>query len=67
MVHGRIHISMMHLHPTSRFLIVGSTRTQSGTNQDSLSDWTTIINQGIQLCEARKDCILVASPRKTLM
>ena len=36
----------------------------SGTNQDSLSDWTTIVNQGIALCEARKDCLFVASPRK---
>ena len=26
----------------------------SGTNQDSLSDWTTIVNQGIALCDARK-------------
>jgi phage tail sheath protein FI len=43
------------------FLIVGSTRTDNG---DSLADWTTIINQGIQLCETRKDCILVASPMK---
>ena len=43
------------------FLIVGSTRTNNG---DSLADWTTIINQGIQLCETRKDCILVASPMK---
>ena len=41
------------------FLIVGSTRTNNG-----VQDWTTIINQGIQLCETRKDCILVASPMK---
>ena len=43
------------------FLIVGSTRTNNG---DSLADWTTIINQGIQICETRKDCMLVASPMK---
>ena len=48
------------------FLIMGSNMTDngSGTNQDSLSDWTTIVNQGIALCEARKDCLFVASPRK---
>ena len=48
------------------FLIVGSTRTDngSGTEQDTLADWTSIINQGILVCEKRKDCLLVASPRR---
>ena len=48
------------------FLIVGSTRTDngSGTEQDILADWTTIVNQGILVCEKRKDCLLLASPRR---
>jgi len=29
---------------------------------DSLADWTSIVNQGILICENRKDCMLVASP-----
>jgi hypothetical protein len=48
------------------FLICGSTRTDngSGTDQDLLVDWTSIVNQGIALCDSRKDCLFVASPRK---
>ena len=48
------------------FLIVGSTRTDngSGTDQDLLTDWTTVTNQAINLCEARKDCIAIVSPRR---
>ena len=48
------------------FLIVGSTRTDngSGTSQDLLADWTTQVNQAILLAEARKDCMVIASPRR---
>jgi len=48
------------------FLIVGSTRTDngSGTDQDILTDHNTLVNQGILICENRKDCMLVASPRR---
>lgn len=48
------------------FLVVGSTRTDngSGTDQDTLADWTTIVNQAIQLAENRKDCMVVVSPRR---
>ena len=48
------------------FLIVGSTRTDdgSGTDQDLLADWTTQVNQAILLAEARKDCMVIASPRR---
>jgi hypothetical protein len=48
------------------FLVVGSTRTDDGTgdDQDLLLDWTAIINEGIRIVESRKDCLLVASPRR---
>ena len=48
------------------FLIVGSTRTDngSGTDQDLLADWTTQVNQAILLAEKRKDCMVIASPRR---
>ena len=48
------------------FLIVGSTRTDngSGVDQDLLADWTTQVNQAILLAEARKDCMVIASPRR---
>ena len=48
------------------FLIVGSTRTDdgSGGDQDILADWTTQVNQAILLAEKRKDCMVVASPRR---
>ena len=48
------------------FLIVGSTRTDngSGVDQDILTDWTTQVNQGILLAEKRKDCMVIASPRR---
>jgi phage tail sheath protein FI len=48
------------------FLIVGSSRTDngSGTEQDILTDWTTLTNQAILLCESRKDCMAIVSPRK---
>ena len=48
------------------FLIVGSTRTDngSGVSQDLLADWTTQVNQAILLAEARKDCMVIASPRR---
>ena len=47
------------------FLVVGSTRTDngSGVQQDLLSDWTTLTNQAILICEARKDCMAIISPR----
>ena len=47
-------------------LIVGSTRTDngSGTDQDVLADHNSIVNQAISIAEARKDCMVVASPRK---
>ena len=46
-------------------LLVGSTRTDngSGTEQDILADWTTLTNQAILLCETRKDCMAICSPR----
>ena len=48
------------------FLIVGSTRTDngSGTDQDILADWTTQVNQAILIAEKRKDCMVIASPRR---
>ena len=48
------------------FLLVGSTRTDngSGADQDVLTDWTTQVNQGILLAEKRKDCMVIASPRR---
>jgi len=48
------------------FLIVGSTRTDngSGVDQDLVADWTTQVNQAILLAEARKDCMVIASPRR---
>ena len=48
------------------FLLVGSSRTDdgSGTEQDLLADWTTLTNQAILLCEARKDCMTIISPRR---
>ena len=49
------------------FLIVGSSRTDngSGTDQEILNDWTTLTNQAILLCENRKDCMAIVSPRKS--
>jgi hypothetical protein len=49
------------------FLIVGSTRTDngSGVDQDLLTDWTTQVNQAILVAEARKDCMVIASPRRS--
>jgi len=48
------------------FLVVGSTRCDSGggVDQDTLADWTTLTNQAILLCEGRKDCMAVVSPRR---
>tara|TARA_B110000211_G_scaffold231428_1_gene293014 strand:- start:693 stop:2687 length:1995 start_codon:yes stop_codon:yes gene_type:complete len=48
------------------FLVVGSTRSDngSGTDQDTIGDWTTLTNQAILLCESRKDCMAVVSPRR---
>jgi hypothetical protein len=48
-------------------VLVGSTRTDngSGTEQDTIADHNTILNQLVLLCEDRKDCMLVASPRRS--
>jgi hypothetical protein len=48
------------------FIIVGSTRTDNGagTDQDLVADHNTIVNKAIQIAELRKDCLVVASPRK---
>ena len=43
------------------FLITGSTRTSNG---DVLADHNTIVNQLIQIAENRKDCMVIASPRR---
>ena len=43
------------------FLIVGSTRTSNG---DVLADHNSIVNQLIQIAENRKDCMVIASPRR---
>ena len=43
------------------FLITGSTRTSNG---DLLTDHNTIVNQLIQIAENRKDCMVIASPRR---
>ena len=42
------------------FLIVGSTRTDNANE----ADHNTIVNQLIQIAESRKDCMVVASPKK---
>ena len=51
------------------FLIVGSTSTDAGGNsesaQDTLADHNSLVNNAIQLAELRKDCLVVASPRRT--
>ena len=49
------------------FIIVGSTRTDdgTGTGQDTVSDHNTIVNHAIQICESRKDCMVISSPRRT--
>lgn len=47
------------------FLIIGTSRCDNaGTVQDTLADWTTLTNQAILLAEARKDCMVYASPRR---
>jgi len=43
------------------FLIVGSTRTAS----DNVTDHNSIVNQLIAIAEGRKDCMVIASPRRT--
>jgi phage tail sheath protein FI len=43
------------------FLVTGSTRTSNG---DIVADHNTIVNQLIQIAENRKDCMVIASPRK---
>ncbi len=48
-------------------VLTGSTRTDngSGTEQDTVADHNTIVNNLILLAETRKDCMVVVSPRKT--
>lgn len=48
------------------FLVCGSTRTDngSGTDQDTVADHNTIVNHAISIAEHRKDCMVVASPRR---
>tara|TARA_B100001564_G_scaffold113109_1_gene93867 strand:- start:787 stop:2787 length:2001 start_codon:yes stop_codon:yes gene_type:complete len=50
------------------FLIVGSTSTDAGggseSAQDTLADHNSLVNNAIQLAELRKDCLVVASPRR---
>jgi len=48
------------------FLLVGSTRADDGTGTqvDTVANWTSLVNQGILLAEARKDCMVLASPRR---
>ena len=67
MVHGQDHFEDGETSDIS-FLIVGSTRTDngSGTEQDTLADWTTIVNQGILVCEKRKDCLLLDITKKDI-
>ena len=51
------------------FLIVGSTSTDAGggseSAQDTLADHNSLVNNAIQLAELRKDCLVIASPRRT--
>jgi hypothetical protein len=49
------------------FLIVGSSHTDngSGSEQDILTDWTTLTNQAILVTENRLDCIAFVSPRRS--
>ena len=50
------------------FLIVGSTSTDAGggseSAQDTVADHNSLVNSAILISEARKDCIVVASPRR---
>ena len=50
------------------FLIVGSTSSDAGggseSAQDTVANHNSLVNSAIQLAEARKDCIVVASPRR---
>ncbi len=50
------------------FLIVGSTGTDGGGGseaaQDIVADHNSLVNAAILIAEARKDCIVVASPRR---
>ena len=50
------------------FLIVGSTSTDAGggseSAQDTVADHNSLVNSAILIAEARKDCLVVASPRR---
>ena len=50
------------------FLVVGSTSSDAGGNsesaQDTLADHNSLVNSAIQIAESRKDCLVVASPRR---
>ena len=51
------------------FLVVGSTSSDSGggseVEQDTVADHNSLVNSAIQLAETRKDCLVVASPRRS--
>ena len=50
------------------FLVVGSTSSDAGGGsecaQDTLADHNSLVNSAIQIAENRKDCLVVASPRR---
>ena len=50
------------------FLVVGSTSSDAGGGsegaQDTLADHNSLVNSAIQIAESRKDCLVVASPRR---
>ena len=51
------------------FLVVGSTSSDAGggseAEQDTVADHNSLVNSAIQLAETRKDCLVVASPRRS--
>ena len=51
------------------FLVVGSTSSDAGggseSAQDTLADHNSLVNSAIQIAESRKDCLVVASPRRS--
>ena len=50
------------------FLVVGSTMSDAGggseSEVDTLANHNSLVNSAIQISESRKDCLVVASPRK---
>jgi len=51
------------------FLIVGSSLSDAGAGSesevDTIANHNSLVNSAIQLAELRKDCLVIASPRKT--